>query len=320
MKLYVGDPRPKKYKFILLVSVFISLGFFGGFVFSRLAPSWRVKTKHVLESEPFKQAAIAATIPVASAILPPAETVPETERQIESAVTVGDEARTVPASHSMKKPRIAFVIDDVGHNQKYADLIFSMEQPITCAILPGLAYSTYFAEEAKRRGLETLLHLPLEPENPKEDPGPGKVTTQTKPRDIRSIVEEDLASVPGVSGVNNHMGSRATKDRVLMYFVLKELKRHNLFFLDSLTHPDSVAFGVADAIGIPALKRDVFLDNVDDLDYITKQIEEAARIAKKSGQAVAIGHVREKTLLAIKQAIPRLEEQGIEIVKLQDLI
>ena len=73
-------------------------------------------------------------------------------------------------------------------------------------------------------------------------------------------------------------------------------------------------------MGVPAVKRDVFLDNVDDFDYITERIEEAAQIAKREGHAVAIGHVRENTLLAIKKAIPHLEEEGLELVTLKDLL
>ena len=225
-----------------------------------------------------------------------------------------------PNPERSRKPRIVFVIDDIGYNNRQADLLFSMKRPVTFSILPRLAYSKYFAEEAKKRGFETILHLPLEPEDAEQDPGAGKITVDMNPSEVKAILDEDLASVPGITGVSNHMGSRATRDRGLMYFVLKELKPKQLFFLDSMTHSKSTAHKVAHAMGVPAVKRDVFLDNVDDFDYITERIEEAAQIAKREGHAVAIGHVRENTLLAIKKAIPHLEEEGLELVTLKDLL
>ena len=138
--------------------------------------------------------------------------------------------------------------------------------------------------------------------------------------EIKTTLNKDLASVPGVAGVNNHMGSRATQDRAFMYLILKELKNRKLFFLDSMTHPDSVAHNVAFAVGIPSFQRNVFLDNVDDFNRIMEQIHETAQVAKQLGKAVAIGHYRENTLLAIKKSIPKLEADGFEISILQGLI
>ena len=115
------------------------------------------------------------------------------------------------------------------------------------------------------------------------------------------------------------MGSHATRDRRVMYIIAKELKEKKLLFLDSMTHPQSVAHRVTFALGIPTLKRDVFLDNEDKYDSILERIKETAQIAKEKGQAVAIGHIREHTLQALKDTIPNLEAQGFEITTLKEL-
>ena len=116
------------------------------------------------------------------------------------------------------------------------------------------------------------------------------------------------------------MGSSATRDRGLMYLILKELKRKQLFFLDSMTHSESAGHHVAYALGMPVLKRDVFLDNIDDYNYVMEHIQDVAPVAMQAGSAIAIGHIRENTLSAIKKAIPRLEEEGFEISTLRDLM
>ena len=222
-------------------------------------------------------------------------------------------------SGKVQKSRIIFIIDDIGYNKKIADLLFSLDHHVTLAILPQLPYSKYFAEEGKKRGFPTILHLPLEPEDREVDPGPGKITMDMGANEIKEVLDKDLASVPGVLGVNNHMGSRATRDRSIMYMILKELKQKQLIFLDSMTSPNSNAYKVAYALGMPVLKRDVFLDNRDDDEYISQHIEEALQIAKQTGVVVVIGHYRQKTLSAIKKATPRLESEGFELATLKDI-
>lgn len=219
-----------------------------------------------------------------------------------------------------RAPRIAFVIDDVGNGRQYADVLFSFPKPVTLAILPQLAYSKYFAEEGKKRGMETILHIPLEPDDRVRKVGAGEIKTAMNEQQIKDILAKNLESVPGVTGANNHMGSHATRNPRLMSVILKELKHQKLFFLDSMTHPDSIAHEKAHDFGMKVLKRDVFIDNNDNYQYVLKQIKQVAEVAKANGSAVAIGHVHENTLRALKDAMPKLEQEGIEIVNLKDLL
>lgn len=266
-----------------------------------------------------KKEAIASVVPSAGFEAPAQKPIAPPPAREEKVTPIQRWFQPKPAIKKIEKPKIVFVIDDLGYNKRYADLLFSIDRPLTVAILPQITYSKYYAEEAKKRGFETLLHLPLEPESEGEDPGPGLISSRMRAGEVKDILERDLASVPGVVGVNNHMGSRVTRDRALMYLIMKELRSKQLFFLDSMTHPKSAGHRVAYALGMPVLKRDVFLDNIDDYDYISKRIEETAELARETGKAVAIGHIREHTLLAIKDSIPRLEAEGFEISNLKDL-
>ncbi|MBI4357932.1 MAG: divergent polysaccharide deacetylase family protein [Candidatus Omnitrophica bacterium] len=308
------------YPIIPVVVITFVLGSLFGYGVGQMRSGNRLEwRKKVEKPKAFKKEAIASSVPatVVPAVLP--TKLPKASL-IEEAARVTEELfHPTPMGEQVWKPRIAFVIDDVGHNKHYNDLLFSMERPVTLAILPQVTYSKFFAEEGKKHGFETILHLPLEPEND-DDPGPGTISVRMSTGEVRRTLNQNFASVPGVTGLNNHMGSLATRDRGLMYLILKELKRRNLFFLDSMTHPNSVAHQVAFGVGIPAFQRDVFLDNVDEVEYIKEQIEQAARVAKQVGRAVAIGHYRENTLSAIKEAIPRLEAEGFEISSLEDLM
>jgi hypothetical protein len=87
-----------------------------------------------------------------------------------------------------------------------------------------------------------------------------------------------------------------------------------------MTSPNSVGTSVARQIGLPALKRDVFLDNIDDVQAIRTQVRAMASIARKKGYAVGIGHYHHKTLLVLREEIQRLKAEGFEIASLGEII
>ena len=168
-----------------------------------------------------------------------------------------------------------------------------------------------------------MLHLPMEPKGypaPDKNPGKGAILMDTPRREIAKIIAQDLSNIPYVQGVNNHTGSRLTEDREMMNLILKELKKRNLFFVDSKTSPNSVAYREARRLGLKCGERDVFLDNELDLDYIKGQIRLLGRIALKEGQAIGIGHAHSLTARAIRESIPELENQGIEFVLVSELL
>ncbi|HEA47138.1 MAG TPA: divergent polysaccharide deacetylase family protein [bacterium] len=221
------------------------------------------------------------------------------------------------------KARIAIIIDDLGMGGRTTRELLAMDRPLNFSILPFLPHSKDTAIEAKKRGFLVMLHLPMEPKGypaSDKDPGKGAILMSTPRREIAKIIAQDLSGIPYVQGVNNHMGSRLTEDKEIINLILKELKKRNLFFIDSKTSDESVAYREAKKLGLKCGKRNVFLDNEIDLDYIKGQIRLLAKIALNEGQAIAIGHPHLPTIRAIKEAIPELENQGIEFVLVSELL
>lgn len=162
--------------------------------------------------------------------------------------------------------------------------------------------------------MQTGRVVPVVPE------GKSFITVDLSPSEIADRIEGALKSVPGAVGMSNHMGSLATEKEEIMDAVMFTLAKHNLFFLDSLTTPRSVAYESARRAGIPALKRDVFLDNDNSPQYVLIQMKQLVSLAMRRGKAVGIGHLRETTLEGIKLALPYLEEKGVEVVPLNELL
>ncbi|MDP8230062.1 MAG: divergent polysaccharide deacetylase family protein [Candidatus Gorgyraea atricola] len=224
------------------------------------------------------------------------------------------------------KGLVAFVIDDWGYNKRNIDLVLEINRPLTISILPNLRYSSYVAEEIRKNSKihDIILHLPLESKSGMAAEIDTIRSSMAEDR-IVSILEKDIESIPGVIGVSNHQGSKATRDKKIMSIVLSELEKRKLFFLDSLTAPDSACSYLAHEVGLKCAVRDVFLDITDQTDlanfetYIRKQIRELAAIALEKRSAIGVGHNKKITLNAIKDAIPELEKQGIKIVPLKTL-
>jgi hypothetical protein len=157
--------------------------------------------------------------------------------------------------------------------------------------------------------------MPMEP-LPSQGPGPGDgaVLVGESPDEVAARVERALEVVGAVRGVNNHMGSRATADLPTMQAVMACLKGKGLYFLDSRTTPDSVAERAAHEAGLATLRREVFLDVVDEPDAIRRSLAEAISRAAAEGSAVAIGHVHPVTVAVLEAELASLPS-GIRLVR-----
>jgi polysaccharide deacetylase 2 family uncharacterized protein YibQ len=215
------------------------------------------------------------------------------------------------------KPRIAIVVDDLGMDQNVAEELLSIDAPLTFSILPLYPFSHHIAQRAHAQGREVILHLPMEPRGyPLKKPGEGALFVSMSEKELLHQLREDLESVPFITGVNNHMGSRFMEHEEKVRVVLQELKERNLYFLDSLTTSKSKGHKVASEIDIKMIKRDIFLDNETKPKDIEHQFKKLFRIARSHGKAIGVCHPYPATIATIKQMIPKLEEGGIEIVPL----
>lgn len=214
-------------------------------------------------------------------------------------------------------PKVAIVIDDLGVNRQSGEEVLAIKSPLTLSILPRQIYTTWIAEEGHRLGRDIMVHIPMEASTAHKL-GKGGLYTWMSDDEIIRTVEEDIHSVPHAKGVNNHMGSTFTKDERGMLIVINTLKKQRLFFLDSLTTPDSVGFKLARAQGLKTGSRDIFLDNADDLKAIEVQWNKLLRQARQRGHAIAIGHPRKNTLQFLRKVLR--DNKEITVVPLSALL
>jgi uncharacterized protein len=217
-------------------------------------------------------------------------------------------------------PKLAIILDDLGNDREAAEAVFALHYPLTISVLPYHPHSTEIAEEAQRRGLEVMLHLPMRA-IANETPEAHQLEAGMSGEEVARALNGMLDSVPTASGVNNHEGSLATTDAKLMGKLMPLLKERDLFFVDSRTTAATVAFEAAERAGVRSGFRNVpFLDDVQDVAAIRKQLEFAMRGAKEKGAAIAIGHPHAETLRALKEMLPQAEAQGVHLVVVSELV
>lgn len=218
------------------------------------------------------------------------------------------------------KPIISIIIDDLGYQYKLGQRAVRLNGNITCSFLPNAPYARRLAEQAHRQQKEVMLHLPMEAET-ENHLGPGALTQCMSEKDFKSLVHSNLATIPHVRGFNNHMGSRLTKSTRLMGWLMQAaMFRDDLYFVDSRTTTESVAQLEAERRQVAATRRDVFLDYERSAGIVAEQLTDLVRHAKRHGTALAIGHPYPETLAALEAWLPTLEQQGIKLVPVSELI
>lgn len=232
-------------------------------------------------------------------------------------------ATTVPAPPERRRAvsgaRLAIVIDDLGPPRSLTLRAIRLPVPITMSFLPYAEDLNSLTAAARAHGHEIFLHLPMEPVGT-EYPGPNAILVELDPDEFHRRLVWAFDRVPVATGVNNHMGSRATSDPEIMLKVLQEVQQRGLSFVDSRTSPLSVADGLAAQLRIPHAARDVFLDNDPEPAAVLHQLDEAERLARRRGQALAIGHPRPTTLAVLASWLPAAQARGLKIIQAGELI
>ena len=220
----------------------------------------------------------------------------------------------------MESARLAIILDDLGNDRAVAETIFALGYPITLSILPNHPHSVEIAEEARRRGYQVMLHLPMQSVG-NEKPEPAELRRGMSASDVNALVTQLIVGLPGVSGVNNHQGSQSTADAALMDELMPVLREHRLFYVDSRTTAATVAYDTAHRFGVRSGFRNVpFLDDVAEVAPIRKQLNIALRGARDKGGAIAIGHPHPATLQALREFLPQARAQTIELVYASELV
>ncbi len=219
-----------------------------------------------------------------------------------------------------KESGIVILIDDLGNASWSLRRLKALGYPVNGAILPHTPLAKRAVEAIRANGGDPILHLPLEPLGfPGNDPGPGALfvtmPTETKAR----LFEGNWGHMPGLVGLNNHMGSRFTSDPASVAWLAGTLQGRRAFFVDSRTVAGSHAHATMIEHGVPSLGRTHFLDEKPTHEAVEASLREALAYARRNGFALAIGHPHRATMDVLEAAPALFREYGVKAVSLRKL-
>jgi uncharacterized protein len=231
-------------------------------------------------------------------------------------------ASTPKAAHLPSgAPKLAIIIDDLGRDLPPPREILRIGYPLTLSVIPNLPNSAEVAEEAHRRGDEVLLHLPMQAIEPSAKAEAVELRVGMKSNQVEATLSAMLTTVPHAAGVNNHQGSRATADPALMNSLMAALKQRGLFFVDSRTTKETVAYDTAEKDGVRAAFRNAqFLDDTPTRAAILAQLNRAVSDAQRKGWAITIGHPHPATIAVLREELPRLKSRGVDLVFVSEVV
>ncbi|MHC6201609.1 divergent polysaccharide deacetylase family protein [Breznakiellaceae bacterium SP9] len=215
---------------------------------------------------------------------------------------------------------VVFLIDDAGNNLSELEPFLRFPGSLTIAVLPGLPHSAEAARRIRAAGKEVFLHQPMEAVGG-QNPGPGAVYVAMDASEIKRIVAKNLDEIGPVKGLNNHQGSRVSRDAGCMKAVIELCKERGIYFVDSKTIGDSAAGSVAKELNTQIGERDIFIDNERDTASMRRSINEGLSVANKKGYSIMIGHAWSAELPALLAALyPVLLEQGYELKTISEFL
>jgi len=222
-----------------------------------------------------------------------------------------------------KKPhgKIAIIIDDIGNEIESLYDLLDIGVTMTYSVLPYSEHAADACTIIEANNAHAMMHMPMEPESyPDTDPGRGALLTGMSDREIKEAARQALAMVPCARGANNHMGSRMSADRDAMSAFLSVIRDQGMFYVDSRTTVDTVAFITAQRMGVPAAERRVFLDHEQTEEAVRKSLVKLALKADEEGIAIAIGHPHPVTIKVLSEDLPRLRKMGYEFITAEEAV
>ena len=233
--------------------------------------------------------------------------------------TPGSKEKLLPITSAPLR-KVAIIIDDMGCNLNAVKELLKINADLTFALLPFQAHTREAAEMFHKANKETLLHLPMEPVSyPREKPGEGALFTDMSDEELLLQLKKNIADVPYISGVNNHMGSKFMTDEKKLILIFNELKQKKLFFVDSRTSNDTKAYAAAKKTGLQIAERKIFIDNNRDYNKIYANL---INITKDNDVSplIIIGHPYPETIRALKEATKVLQDKGVSIVPVSEIV
>jgi len=231
-----------------------------------------------------------------------------------------NETSTPQVVQNSNQKKVAIIIDDIGSRANIVEKLQILNIPITVSVLVDEPFAASEVISAQNKNFEAIIHLPMQPHNGQNGPKHHVISPESTIEQMREILNHSCHIVPNAKGINNHQGSLATSKKDTMRTLFTVLKEKGFYFIDSRTSVDSVAYTVAQEMGIKSSFRDLFIDHIPTIEHSREQFLRLFELLQKKNSVLLIGHPHETTIQTIKEVIPKLKQMRVKFVFASELV
>ncbi|HWA31125.1 MAG TPA: divergent polysaccharide deacetylase family protein, partial [Rhizomicrobium sp.] len=205
---------------------------------------------------------------------------------------IADDGRTpmnayAPPVPNVQGPKIAIVVMGLGISAKATQAaIDNLPAGITLGFLPYADDVQRWVSQARQRGHEVLLEVPMEPfDFPDSDPGPHTLRASGGADSNIDRLTWSLTRFTGYAGVANLLGGRFMSDTGALEPVMTFLARRGLLFFDSGPAGRSAGPSVAQQTNAPYVQSAANIDAIQTGMEIDQRLSELEARARLNGSA-----------------------------------
>ncbi|MCP5412451.1 MAG: divergent polysaccharide deacetylase family protein [Alphaproteobacteria bacterium] len=230
------------------------------------------------------------------------------------------QAYAAPAADG--KARIAIVVRGLGISASATKAALdSLPAGVTLAFAPYAQDVSKWVAEARARGHEVLLEVPMEPYDfPDSDPGPHTLRAGQGEGTNMDRLTWALTRITGYAGVTNLMGQRFLSDSDALSPVLTYLSRHGLYFFDNGSATQSVAPLVAGQVGAPLVQSNAAIDTIQTALEIDHRLSDLETSARANGSATGSAFLYPVSLSRIAAWAKDLKSRGFVLVPVSAIV
>lgn len=227
-----------------------------------------------------------------------------------------------PANKNLEKPSIAFIMTDMGLNDKQTEnLISNLPDIVSFSFSPYAWNVKALMMMARQEGHETWLTLPLETKNyPLEDPGPLSILISSEVKQNQLRLNTLLGKASGYVGfiTNKDHVFRAEDVRNKQSF--KEIFGRGLAIIDSNDKSINFVEDLAKTKGYPYAQNDFWLD--EDLTplALNQKLRQALEQSRNSGTAIVMLRPYPASIKTLQKFMTSVAAQEFNIVPASTLV
>lgn len=209
------------------------------------------------------------------------------------------------------RPRVVVIVTGLGLSKAATQAaIERLPGAVTLAFDPYAPDIDQWTPRVRAAGHETLLSLPMQSSRfPFVDPGPLALLATLPAEENLNRVDRLIGRLTGYVGVIDLTGDGLAADRQALQPILEEINKRGLMLVDAA--PAAAAARLAQEIGLPVARAELWVDDVPDKAAIDAALERLEEIARRHGVAVGLARAYPLTLRRLAAWAGGLESRSL---------